>query len=34
MESELANVLFGSVTAGLIIVLGFVLGVLWASRWD
>jgi flagellar biogenesis protein FliO len=34
MEGELANVLLGTITGGLIIILGFVLGVLWASRWD
>ena len=34
MEYDLANMILGGITAGLVIVLGFVLGVLWASKWE
>jgi hypothetical protein len=32
MEAALIDMAFGSLIGGLVIVLGFVLGVLWAGR--
>lgn len=32
-EMAIAEMILGGITAGLVIVLGFVLGVICASRW-
>jgi flagellar biogenesis protein FliO len=34
MEQMIADLMMGTVVGGVIIILGFVLGVLWAGRWD
>jgi flagellar biogenesis protein FliO len=34
MEAMIADLMMGTVVGGVIIILGFVLGVLWAGRWD
>jgi hypothetical protein len=34
MDVDLIAMLLGGVVAGGVIVVGFLLGVLWASKWD
>ncbi len=34
MDQMIADLALGTVVGGVIIILGFVLGVLWAGRWD
>jgi hypothetical protein len=34
MDQFFADMMLGGTVGGVIIILGFVLGVLWAGRWD